>query len=69
MTAATAMKELHRLHSCLWWLSSTGKPGRILGDPTEMQVQILRAFYETSLFTDCTVNLDNIQAVQRANRI
>jgi transposase len=44
MTAATAMKELHRLHSCLWWSSSTGKPGRILEDPTETQAQILRAF-------------------------
>ena len=44
MTAATAMQKLHRLHSCLCWSTSAGKPERIVEEPTETQAQILRAF-------------------------
>ena len=44
MTAATAMQKLHRLHSCLCWSASAGKPERIVEEPTETQAQILRAF-------------------------
>jgi transposase len=44
MTADNAMQHLHRLHSCLWWSSSTEKPQRIIEEPTETQAQILRAF-------------------------
>ena len=44
MTAATAVQKLHRLHSCLCWSPSAGKPERVVEDPTETQTQILRAF-------------------------
>jgi transposase len=44
MTAATAVQKLHRLHSCLCWSPSAGKPERVVEDPTETQAQILRAF-------------------------
>jgi transposase len=44
MTAATAMQQMHRLHSCLWWSASTGKPDRVIEEPNEMQAQIMRAF-------------------------
>ena len=44
MTASTAMQKLHRLHSCLCWLASTGKPERIIEEPTETQARIIRAF-------------------------
>jgi len=44
MTAASAMRELHRLHSCLVWHAAQGKPKRIIEEPTEVQAKILRAF-------------------------
>jgi transposase len=44
MTAASAMRELHRLHSCFVWSSAHGKPKRIIEEPTEIQAKILKAF-------------------------
>jgi transposase len=44
MTASTAMRDMHRLHSCLWWSSAAGKPQRVVEVPTEAQAQILRVF-------------------------
>jgi transposase len=44
MTASAAMRELHRLHSCLVWSSAHGKPKRIIEEPTEIQAKILKAF-------------------------
>jgi len=44
MTAATAMQKLHRLHSCLLWSASAGKPQRVIEEPTVTQAQIIRAF-------------------------
>lgn len=44
LTAATAVQKLHRLHSCLCWSPSSGKPERLVEEPTETQAQILRAF-------------------------
>lgn len=44
VTAKTAMRSLHRLHSCLMWLPGTKKPERLLEEPDAMQTQILHAF-------------------------
>lgn len=44
MTAATAMAQMHRLHSCLCWSPATRKPERLLEEPTDTQAQILAAF-------------------------
>jgi len=44
MTAKTAMRSLHRLHSCLIWSPGTKKPERVLEEPDAMQAQILHAF-------------------------
>jgi transposase len=44
MSAATAMENMHRLHSCLLWSAGKGKPARMIEEPTEIQAQILKAF-------------------------
>ena len=44
MSAATAMENMHRLHSCLLWNIGKGKPARMIEEPTEIQAQILKAF-------------------------
>jgi hypothetical protein len=44
MSAATAMENMHRLHSCLLWSARKGKPTRMIEAPTEIQAQILKAF-------------------------
>jgi transposase len=44
LTAASAMKHLRKLHSCLHWTTSRSKASRLLEEPTEIQSQILRAF-------------------------
>jgi transposase len=44
LTAASAMKHLRKLHSCLHWTTSRNKASRLLEEPTEVQSQILRAF-------------------------
>lgn len=44
MSAATAMENMHRLHSCLMWSAGKGKPRRMIEEPTEIQAQILKAF-------------------------
>ncbi len=49
LTAATAMEEMHRLHSCLCWRAGETKPDRLIEDPSPLQAQILRAFgYEVA---------------------
>jgi len=37
MSAATAMENMHRLHSCLLWGAGKGKPTRMIEEPTEIQ--------------------------------
>ena len=44
MSAATAMENMHRLHSCLMWSAGKGTPRRMIEEPTEIQIQILKAF-------------------------
>ncbi len=44
LTAKTAMKQMHRLHSCLVWLPGRKSPERMLEDPDSIQEQILKAF-------------------------
>jgi transposase len=44
MTAASAMNQLRRLHSCIHWTTSRKRPSRVLEEPTEIQSQILSAF-------------------------
>jgi hypothetical protein len=44
MAAASAMRELHRLHSCLVWHTAQCKPKRIIKEQTEIQAKNLRAF-------------------------
>ena len=44
MSAATAMENMHRLHSCLLWSAGKGKPARMIEEPTKLQAQILKAF-------------------------
>jgi transposase len=49
MTAATAMRHMQRLHSCLCWQSGAKKPARIIETPSDTQAAILRAFrHETA---------------------
>lgn len=43
MSAATVMKNLHQLNSCLVWKPKQKTPVRIIEEPTEQQEQILRA--------------------------
>jgi transposase len=44
-TATTAVKQMRQLHSCLCWMKTTGKPARILEQPTQAQADILKAFH------------------------
>ena len=44
LTAKTAMKQMHRLHSCLVWLPGRKKPERMIEEPDTIQEQILAAF-------------------------
>lgn len=44
LTAKTAMKRMHRLHSCLVWLPGRKSPERMLEEPDSIQEQILKAF-------------------------
>ena len=43
MSAATVMKNLHQLNSCLVWKPKQKTPVRMIEEPTERQEQILRA--------------------------
>src|SRR5208337_3397373 len=48
ISAATAMKQMQRLHSCLCWTSKKGTPARLIEEPTEIQTKIMKAFgYKT----------------------
>jgi len=44
ISAATAMENMRRLHSCLCWTASKKSPERIIEDPTQLQAAILAAF-------------------------
>ena len=44
ITAKSAMRRMHHLHSCLTWLPGKRKAIRILEEPDEDQADILRAF-------------------------
>ena len=44
LTAKAAMKQMHRLHSCLVWLPGRKMPERILEEPDSIQEKILAAF-------------------------
>jgi transposase len=44
ISAATAMENMRRLHSCLCWTASKKSPERIIEDPTPIQTAILAAF-------------------------
>jgi len=44
ITAKTAMRHMHRLHSCLVWFPKKKKALRILEEPDELQSQIMEAF-------------------------
>jgi hypothetical protein len=44
LTAKAAMRDLHRLHSCIMWSPGSKKPERLLEEPDDKQAQILRAF-------------------------
>jgi transposase len=44
LTAKAAMKQMHRLHSCLVWLPGRKGPERMLEEPNSTQGQILAAF-------------------------
>lgn len=44
LTAKAAMKQLHRLHSCLVWLPRRKEPERMVEEPDSIQEQILAAF-------------------------
>lgn len=44
ITARKAMDSMHRLHSCLVWQGRQKKPTRIIEDPDQLQVRILKAF-------------------------
>ncbi|MFP3868515.1 MAG: IS1634 family transposase [Desulfobacteraceae bacterium] len=44
ISAATAMENMRRLHSCLCWTASKRGAERMIEDPTPMQAQILAAF-------------------------
>jgi len=44
MSTATAMENMHRLHSCLLWSAGKGEPSRMIEEPSEVQDRILKAF-------------------------
>jgi len=44
ITAKTAMRHMHCLHSCLTWFPKKKKARRILEEPDELQAQIMQAF-------------------------
>ena len=44
LTAATAMEQMKRLHSCLCWNPKKRKPHRMIEQPNDVQNQILAAF-------------------------
>ncbi|MDD3581012.1 MAG: hypothetical protein PHW74_08325, partial [Desulfobacca sp.] len=44
ISAATAMENMRRLHSCLCWRASKKSAERMIADPTEIQANILAAF-------------------------
>jgi len=44
MSAAVAMENMHRLHSCLLWREKEKKPERVIEEPTVLQAQILKTF-------------------------
>ncbi len=44
ISAATAMKQMQRLHSCLYWTTKKGNPARLIEEPTQLQTKIIKAF-------------------------
>ena len=40
MSTATAMENMHRLHSCLFWSAGKDKPIKMNEEMTEIQVRI-----------------------------
>jgi len=44
ITAKSAMRQMHYLHSCLTWLPGKRKAVRIVEEPDEIQADILKAF-------------------------
>jgi transposase len=44
ITAKSAMRQMHHLHSCLTWLPGKRKAVRMLEEPDDTQADILRAF-------------------------
>ena len=44
ITAKTAMKQMHRLHSCLVWHPGRKEPVRMIEEPDSLQEQIMAAF-------------------------
>lgn len=44
ISAATAMKQMQRLHSCLYWTTKKGNPARLIEQPTQIQTKIIVAF-------------------------
>ncbi|MDD3582275.1 MAG: hypothetical protein PHW74_14825 [Desulfobacca sp.] len=44
LSAATAMENMQKLHSCLCWTASKRGAERMIADPTPRQAQILAAF-------------------------
>jgi hypothetical protein len=38
------MKQMKRLHSCLYWTTKKGNPARLIEEPTEIQTKIIKAF-------------------------
>jgi len=49
LSAAGAMEQMRKLHSCLFWESGKSKPVRMIEEPTENQAAIMDAFgYEVS---------------------
>ena len=44
ISAASAMEQMHKLHSCLCWKDLKKDPDRAIEEPNEIQSQILRIF-------------------------
>lgn len=44
ITAASAMEQMHRLHSCLCWTSSERKVQRVIEEPSAVQAEIIKTF-------------------------
>ncbi len=44
VSAATAIKQMQSLHSCLYWTTKKGNPARLIEEPNEMQTKIIKAF-------------------------